>query len=117
MFNDFGYRGLYGGLGVKQIKQEKGIEDKDDLLDRAGRAELAANDFRITQTEEALRKNSIHTEDGTFTTHRRVGEKAREPISEIGGTMPEDLPAEQDVKKLEASRGRRKSCRPLSPRW
>jgi len=93
-------------LGVKQIKQDKGIEDKDNLLDRAGRAELAANDFRITQTEteEALRKNSIHTEDGAFTTHKRVGEKVRESISEIGGTMPEDLPAEQDLKKLKDSR-------------
>ena len=103
LFNDIGYRGLYGGLGVKQIKQVKGIEEKDDLLDRAGRAELAANDFRITQTEEALRKNSIHSEDEAFTTHQRVGETVRDSISEIGGTMPEDLPAEQNIRKLRAS--------------
>ena len=73
------------------------------MLDRAGRAELAANDFRITQTEEALRKNSVHTEDGAFTTHQSVGETVRASIAEIGGTMPEDLPAEQNIKKLKTS--------------
>src|ERR1700694_1252100 len=36
VFHDAGYKGLYGGLGLGQIKERKGIADKEDLMDRAG---------------------------------------------------------------------------------
>ena len=58
-FHDAGYKGLYGGFGNRDIKRRKGIPDQEELLDRAGRAELAANEFRITQTEEKLRHERI----------------------------------------------------------
>jgi DNA-damage-inducible protein D len=99
LFHDAGYRGLYE-MGLSEIKGRKEIGEKEELLDRAGRAELAANEFRITQTEEVLRRDNIQGDQSAREAHRRVGAKVRQTIRELGGTMPEDLPAEQSIKKL-----------------
>ncbi len=104
LFHDAGYRGLYN-KGLQDIKTHKGIGAKEDLLDRAGRAELAANEFRITQTEDALSKQGIVGDQEARVTHRRVGSEVRATIKKIGGTMPEDLPPEPSIKKL---RGKQK---------
>jgi DNA-damage-inducible protein D len=100
VFQDAGYKGLYAGLGAKAIKRKKGIQEKEDLLDCVGRAELAANEFRITQTEEKLRIEGITGEQKAIDTHFVVGKRVRQAIREIGGTMPESLPAEPSIKKL-----------------
>lgn len=110
-FQDAGYRGLYGGIGVRQVKRRKGIPDKEDLLDRAGRAELAANDFRITQTEEKLAW--VSDEDSATRLHHRVGEEVRATIKKIQGIMPENLPAEPHIKTL---RQKRKAKGELPPK-
>jgi DNA-damage-inducible protein D len=102
VFHDAGYKGLYGGFGMRDVKKSKGVPDKEDLLDCMGRAELAANEFRITQTEEQLRIKNIRGEQVAIETHRQVGAKVRQTIKEIGGTMPEKLPAEPSIKKLAA---------------
>lgn len=99
VFQDAGYRGLYDGLGVQDLKRIRGL-DKEDVLDRMGRTELAANDFRITQAEEKLRRDHIHGQRQAIETHREVGEKVREAIRDIGGTMPEELPVEPSIKPL-----------------
>lgn len=102
-FNDAGYLGLYG-LRAKQIKKVKGIGD-DDILNRAGVTELAANLFRITQTQEVLRNEldkGKKVGDSTATkTHFMIGGKVRQTIKDIGGTLPENLPPEENVKELE----------------
>jgi DNA-damage-inducible protein D len=106
-FADFyaaGYRGLYGGLGLLQIKAHKGIPAKDDLLDRAGRAELAANEFKATQTEQRLSREKVRGHGSATRVHHEVGKEVRAAIARIGGTMPENLPAEESVKKLKARR-------------
>lgn len=100
IFQDAGYKGLYGEIGVKAIKKKKGITEKDDFLDCIGRTELAANEFRITQTEEKLRIEGIKGEQRAIDTHHAVGKKVRKAIEDIGGTMPEKLPAEPSIKKL-----------------
>jgi len=100
VFQDAGYKGLYAGLGVKAIKEKKKIGEKEDLLDCIGRVELAANEFRITQTEEKLRIEKIQGEQNAINTHLEVGRTVRRAIKEIGGTMPENLPAEPSIKKL-----------------
>jgi len=100
LFHDAGYRGLYG-IGLKEIKERKQI-GKDDLLDRAGRAELAMNEFRITQTEQALTRDQVKGDVKARETHKKVGQVVRKTVSDLGGTMPEDLPAEPSVKKLPA---------------
>ena len=105
-FHAAGYRGLYGGLGVGEIKQRKNIEAKESILDRAGRAELAANDFRITQTEEKLA--GVDSESHATAIHHSVGKEVRKAIENIGGTMPEDLPPEPHIKHLLKEQKKRK---------
>ncbi len=106
VFQDSGYKGLYGGFGVRELKQMKGIASNEDLLDCIGRAELAANEFRITQTEEKLRLESIKGEQKAINTHAEVGRKVRKAIADIGGTMPEKLAAEPSIKKLAAKKAK-----------
>lgn len=99
VFQDAGYQGLYD-MGLADIKQKKGISPKEHLLDRAGRTELAANEFRITQTEEKIKRENIDTEARAISTHHDVGREVRNVIEKIGGTMPENLPPEEPIKKL-----------------
>jgi len=94
-FNNYGYLGLYG-LIAEDIKKKKGI-GKDDILDRAGSTELAANLFRITQTDEKIIKEEIIGEEKANTTHFDVGQKVRNTINALGGTMPEDLPSTDNI--------------------
>jgi len=99
LFNDAGCRGLYG-MGLADIKRRKKIPPKDQLLDRAGRAELAANEFRITQTQQKLERERIQGEPAAMQTHRKVGEEVRAAITRIGGVQPEDLPIEEPIQKV-----------------
>jgi len=85
LFHDAGYRGLYG-LSVKEIKERKKI-GKDELLDRAGRAELAMNEFRITQTEQALTRDQVQGDINARETHKRVGRAVRKTVADLHGTM------------------------------
>ena len=100
VFQNAGYKGLYGELGVADIKERKQIDQREDLLDRMGRAELAANDFRITQTEDRLRKEGIIGQTNAMDVHHEVGKKVRKAIEDIGGTMPENLAPEPSIKPL-----------------
>jgi len=102
LFTDAGYRGLYG-MGLKDIKQKKRLGASEDLLDRAGHAELAANEFRSTQTQQKLEREQIQGEGQAIYAHRIVAEQVRDAIKRIGGTMPEDLPAEEPIKKVIAA--------------
>jgi len=103
-FHDAGYRGLYGGIGKSEIMDKKEISPKEDLLDCIGRVELAANEFRITQTELTLRKDKIKGQREAEGTHHRVGNEVRNTIKKLGGTMPEDLPAAPSIKQLGETR-------------
>jgi DNA-damage-inducible protein D len=109
VFQDAGYKGLYGGHGVREIKQKKGIETADDLLDCIGRAELAMHEFRITQTEEKLRVESIKGEQRAIDTHHAVGKTVRGAVKRIGGKMPEEYPAEPSIKRLLAAKKKLKA--------
>lgn len=100
LFHDAGYRGLYGGLGLADIKRQKNIPDREDLLDCSGRVELAANEFRITQTEQKLTREQIVGQLSAINTHHAVGKEVRDTIRRIGGKKPENLPAEKPIKKL-----------------
>lgn len=66
-----------------------------------GSTELAANLFRATQTEEKLRRENIQGKQKANQTHFEVGSKVRKTIDELGGTMPENLPAADSIKKIE----------------
>lgn len=90
-FNNYGYRGLYNGETAKDIATRKGISEKEDILDYMSSTELAANLFRITQTDEVLKNKNINNENDACITHHKVGQAVRQTIKRIGGTMPEDL--------------------------
>lgn len=102
IFQNHGYKGLYGGLDAKGIHVHKGLKKNQQILDNMGSTELAANLFRATQTEEKLRRENIQGKSKANTTHFEVGKKVRQTIEELGGTMPEDLPTpDEDLNKLE----------------
>jgi DNA-damage-inducible protein D len=92
IFQDHGYRGLYGGLGAKDIHSRKGLKKSQKILDHMGSTELAANLFRATQAEEKLVRDNVTGKQAANETHHAVGKKVRETIRELGGTMPEELP-------------------------
>lgn len=101
-FQNAGYMGLYGGLTVDDIHERKKLKDNDKILDFMGSTELIANLFRISQTEEKLKKDKIHNCSKATSTHYEVGAKVRKAIEDIGGTMPEDLPTpEKSIKQIE----------------
>ena len=102
IFQNYGYQGLYGGLGAQDIHARKGLKKSQKILDHMGSTELAANLFRATQTEEKLRRENIKGKMKANQTHYNVGKKVRQTIKELGGTMPEDLPAAESIKSVEA---------------
>ena len=102
IFQNKGYQGLYGGLGVKEIHERKGLKRSQKILDHMGSTELAANLFRATQTDEKLRREGIVGKEAANQTHYDVGRKVRQTIKELGGTMPEDLPTpSKSIKQIE----------------
>jgi DNA-damage-inducible protein D len=102
IFQNHGYKGLYGGLDAKAIHARKGLKKSQKILDHMGSTELAANLFRATQTEEKLRRENIKGKTKANKTHYDVGKKVRQTIQELGGTMPEDLPVADSIKSLES---------------
>ena len=101
-FHNSGYKGLYNGETADDIAKRKGLRYREDILDNMGSEELAANLFRITQTESRLKRDKIDTENKANKTHYEVGAKIRKTIKELGGTMPEDLPTpKKSLKQLE----------------
>ena len=94
--------GLYGGLTVDDIHEKKGLKENEKILDFMGSTELIANLFRISQTEEKLKKDNVKTYDKATNTHYEVGSKVRKAIKDIGGTMPEELPTpKKSIKEIE----------------
>ncbi len=101
-FHNAGYKGLYNGETANDIARRKGLRYREDILDNMGSTELIANLFRISQTEEKLKRDNVNTEKKANKTHYEVGSKIRNTIKELRGTMPEDLPTPQkSLKQLE----------------
>ena len=101
-FHNSGYKGLYNGETADAIAKRKGLRYREDILDNMGSEELAANLFRITQTESKLKRDNISTEKEANKTHYNIGKNIREVIAKNGGTMPEDLPTpKKSLKQLE----------------
>lgn len=109
IFQNKGYQGLYGGLGAKEIHERKGLKKNQKILDHMGATELAANLFRATQTDEKLRRENIKGREKANQTHYKVGQKVRQTIKDLGGTMPEDLPTPKtSIKQIEKEQGKKK---------
>ena len=106
-FHNSGYKGLYNGETADNIAKRKGLRYREDILDNMGSEELAANLFRITQTESKLKKDKISSEKEANITHYNIGKNIREVIAKNGGTMPEELPTpKKSLKQLEKENNR-----------
>ena len=101
IFHDAGYKGLYGGLGVDAIKARKGIPPKENLMDRMDTIELIANQFRMSQTREKLKRENIKNQRDAIETHEAVGKEVRRAIAKIGGTPPENIPPAEPIRNVE----------------
>lgn len=101
IFHDAGYKGLYGGLGNDAIKAKKRIPAKEQLMDRMNATELAANQFRMTQTRDKLARDGVHNQKQAIQTHEQVGREVRDAIKRIGGTLPEKIPPAEHIKEVE----------------
>lgn len=108
IFQNEGYKGLYGGLGAQDIHKRKGLKKSQKILDHMGSTELAANLFRATQTEEKLRRDQVRGKENANQTHYDVGCKVRQTIQDLGGTMPENLPTpDQSIQQIERAQKKR----------
>jgi len=101
VFHDAGYKGLYGGLGRDTIKQRKAIPEKDNLLDRMNATELAANQFRMTQTRDKLARDRVRNPAQAIQAHEQIGKEVRDAIKRIGGILPENIPPAEHIKEVE----------------
>lgn len=107
VFQNHGYRGLYKGLTADQIHRRKKLKKSQHILDHMGATELAANLFRSTQAEEKLRRDNVQGKDNANEVHYQAGVVVRRAIAELGGTMPEDLPTAESIKKLQTAEKKR----------
>ena len=106
-FHNAGYKGLYNGETADDIAKRKGLRYREDILDNMGSDELIANLFRISQTEQKLRKDNVQGEKEANKTHYKIGKNIREVIAKNGGTMPEDLPTpKKSLKQLEKEKNK-----------
>ena len=100
-FHNAGYKGLYNGETANDIAKRKGLRYREDILDNVGSEELAANLFRITQTESKLKRENIQGETKANSAHFEVGNIVRKAIIEAGGTLPEKFPTpKKSLKEL-----------------
>ena len=101
-FHNYGYKGLYGGETADDIAKRKGLRYREDILNNMGSSELAANLFRITQTDDKLKRDNIQGETNANKTHYKMGKDIRNFIKKQGGIMPEELPTpKKSIKELE----------------
>jgi len=103
LFQNAGYRGMYN-MNLKRLKEHKGLQNKNrTLLDFMGKTELAANLFRLTQTEMKMEKEHIIGQKAAENVAEEVGRKVRRTMHEISGVRPEDLSLSSDIKKVKTS--------------
>jgi DNA-damage-inducible protein D len=100
LFHDAGYRGLYGGLGLSAIKARKGIDPKEDLLDRVGHIELAAIELKNAVTGQRLIDLKVQGEQQAMDMHHQVGKEIRGALHNSGVEMPENLKPEEPIRDL-----------------
>ena len=98
-FQNAGYRGMYN-LDIRQIRARKGVPEGRSPLDFMGKTELAANLFRLTQTEERIRNDDIKGKHRLEVTAEKVGRAVRKTMIETGGTAPEHLRPAQDIREV-----------------
>lgn len=101
IFQNYGYKGLYGGLTMQDIHSKKRLKKSQKILDHMNSEELAANLFRATQTDAKIRRENIKGQVSANLAHFEVGQRVRNTINSLGGTMPEELPTPDAIGKAQ----------------
>ena len=102
IFQDHGYRGLYGGETARVIKARKGLQRNDDILDWMNSDELAANAFRASLTRQKIEREQIKGKEIANQAHHQMGKLVRDTIKEAGATLPEDMPTpDKSIQQLQ----------------
>jgi DNA-damage-inducible protein D len=99
LFQNSGYRGMYN-LNLNQLKILKGVPENRTPLDFMGKTELAANLFRITQTEEKIKNQNIRGQRNLEIAAENVGREVRQTMIRVSGQSPENLPSSEDIRKV-----------------
>jgi DNA-damage-inducible protein D len=95
-FQNEGYKGMYN-MSLAELERFKGVPKKGALLDHMGKTELAANLFRVTQTDEKIKNERLRGQGQLERAAFSVGRKVRDTMQELGGTAPERLPLAEPV--------------------
>jgi len=101
IFQNAGYKGLYGGRTMQDIHTKKRLKKSQKILDHMNSEELAANLFRATQTDAKIKRENIKGQGNASLAHYDVGQKVRNTIASLGGTMPEELPTPDAIGKAQ----------------
>ena len=101
IFQNAGYKGLYGGLTMQDIHMKKKLKKSQKILDHMNSEELAANLFRATQTDAKIKRENIKGQGNASLAHYEVGQKVRNTITSLGGTMPEELSTPDAIGKAQ----------------
>ena len=101
-FHNCGYKGLYNGETADDIAKRKGLRYREDILDNMVSDELAANLFRISQTDQKLKNDNINNKIDANNTHYKIGKNIRDVIIKNGSTLPENFPTpKKSLKQIE----------------
>jgi DNA-damage-inducible protein D len=91
---------LFGGKNTKQMKQILGVTGNRPLADFLPTITIKAKDFATEITIFNTRGKSYNTEKAISTEHIKNNKGVRKLLLERG-IKPEELPPEEDIKKLE----------------
>jgi DNA-damage-inducible protein D len=101
MIKSKGDQALFGGYNTSEMKKRLGIPNKRSLADFLPMITIKAKDFANEITIFNLKKDSsAKSVDGISLDHEQNNRDVRKLLLQKG-IKPEDLPAEEDVKKLQ----------------
>lgn len=101
-FQNAGYRGMYN-MNIADLRRIRKVPTKRSPLDFMGKTEMAANLFRITQTEEKIKNEEISGQQKCEGAAEHVGREVRETMIRLNKTAPENLPPAQDIKEVKST--------------
>jgi DNA-damage-inducible protein D len=108
IFQDHGYKGLYGGETARDIKTRKGLVRSQDILDWMNSDELAANAFRASLTRQKIDREQIQGKENANQAHSQMGHEVRETIKRAGATLPEEMPTpDKSIQQLQREEQKR----------
>ncbi|MBA2677989.1 MAG: DNA damage-inducible protein D [Ktedonobacteraceae bacterium] len=119
LFQNHGYRALYGGESEDDIHARKQLQPDHRILDFMGSDELAYNSFRASLTKQKIEREQIQERDQANAAHSEMGAAVRQTIIQTGATLPEDLPTPaksiQQIQREEERKMKRGPQLPLFP--